>query len=240
MKKQTWVKVGVLCAIVVAFVVIDLVTKYVLDATLNYGDTVTVIPHLINFQVVYNIGAAWGIMSGKQIFLIVLTIIFLAIFIYYYVREKRKTWLLTITFAFLIGGCLGNLYDRIVFGYVRDFIQFDFWKSFPIFNFADVFLSVGVVLFVIYIILYFVRSNKNAKMTGITIEKNDDNNISEKGVDEAKSTKKNRSKFEKMQKNAEKIEKKDKYLTKNDNSSESQQFQSSFENSEDGKEGSDD
>ena len=160
MKKQIWLKVGILLAIIGAILAVDLTTKYCLDARLEYGKQYSIIPRLFNFQIVYNIGAAWGILSGKQVFLIVLSFVFLAIFIYYYVKEKNKSWLLTVAFAFLIGGCVGNLFDRLVFGYVRDFIQFDFWQSFPIFNFADVFLCVGVVLFVIYLIVYFVKNSK--------------------------------------------------------------------------------
>lgn len=160
MKKQIWLKVGILLAIIGAILAVDLTTKYCLDASLEYGKQYSIIPRLFNFQIVYNIGAAWGILSGKQVFLIVLSFVFLAIFIYYYVKEKNKSWLLTVAFAFLIGGCVGNLFDRLVFGYVRDFIQFDFWQSFPIFNFADVFLCVGVVLFVIYLIVYFVKNSK--------------------------------------------------------------------------------
>ena len=68
-------------------------------------------------------------------------------------------------------GCVGNMYDRIFFGYVRDFIQFDFWKSFPIFNFADAILCIGVVLFVIYLIIYLVKSRKNEKVDGENDEK---------------------------------------------------------------------
>ena len=162
MKKQFWIKFSVMCAIIIALLALDLVTKYVFDATLG-SETVVVIPYLFNFKMTYNMGAAWGFLAGKQVFLIVLSIVFLAIFIYYYTKEKNKTWLLNITFGFLIGGCLGNLFDRIFLGYVRDFIQFDFWKSFPIFNFADVALCVGIILFVIYLIVYYVKASKKGK-----------------------------------------------------------------------------
>lgn len=160
MKKQFWIKFSVMCAIIVAILVLDLVTKYVFDVTLADGKNVTVIPYLFNFQLVHNYGAAWGILAGRQVFLLLLSVVFLTMFIVYYVKEKNKTWLLNITYGFLISGCLGNLYDRLVFGYVRDFIQFDFWKSFPIFNFADCALVIGVVLFVVYLIVYFVKSKK--------------------------------------------------------------------------------
>ncbi len=163
MKNKNIAKICVLVAIIVGILVLDLVTKYVFDASLAGGETVTVIPFLFNFHLVHNMGAAWGVLAGKQIFLIALSVVFLVIFIIYFVKEKNKSWLLTISFAFLIGGCVGNLYDRLFFGYVRDFIQFDFWKTFPIFNFADVFLCIGVVLFVIYLIIYYVKAQKKGK-----------------------------------------------------------------------------
>ena len=150
-------------AIIVAILVVDLVTKYVFDATLEFGESKTIIPYLFNFKLIHNVGAAWGILAGKQVFLIVISFVFLAIFIFYYIKEKNKTWLMNISFGFLIGGCVGNLFDRLFIGYVRDFIQFAFWQSFPVFNFADIFLCVGVVLFAIYLILYFIKNKKSSK-----------------------------------------------------------------------------
>lgn len=161
MKKKNVIKICVMLGIFVILFALDLVTKYVFDAKLSGGESVTVIPHLFNFKLVHNYGAAWGMMAGKQVFLIVLSLVFLAIFVVYFIKEKNKSWLFVVTFAFLAAGCVGNLYDRMILGYVRDFIQFDFWKSFPIFNFADVFLCVGVVLFAIYLIIYWVKNSKN-------------------------------------------------------------------------------
>lgn len=162
-------------AIAVAILTLDLLTKYLLDARLEFGVEYKIIPHLFNFQMVYNMGAAWGMLAGKQVFLIVLTLVFLAIFTFYYVKEKNKTWLLTIGFGCLYGGCIGNLYDRLGYGYVRDFIQFDFWKGFPVFNFADAFLCLGVLLFAIYLIMYFVKNSKNKDKNTQNTQKNDEN-----------------------------------------------------------------
>lgn len=160
MNKKFWIRFSVMIAIFVAILVLDLVTKYVFDAMLADGNEIKIIPYLFNFKLVHNFGAAWGMMAGKQVFLIALSLIFIIIFVVYYIKEKNKTWLLNVTFGFLFAGCVGNLFDRLIFGYVRDFIQFDFWKSFPIFNFADVALCVGVVLFIIYLILYYVKNKK--------------------------------------------------------------------------------
>lgn len=165
-KKQFWIRFSVFLGLMAVLLTLDLVTKYFFYDKAGPTTVIAVIPYIINFKRLpdLNYGAAWGILGGKQVFLIVLSVVFLAIFVVYYIKEKNKSWLMNITFGFLIAGCLGNLVDRLFLGGVRDFIQFDFWKGFPTFNFADVALCVGVVLFVIYLIVYFVKSNKKIKI----------------------------------------------------------------------------
>lgn len=175
MNKSLRNKYIVFACIIVGILVLDLVTKYVIDGMFKEGTGVSAIPGLFNIILVHNFGAAWGIFEGSQAMLIIMSLVFLGIFIWYFVIEKRKSWLLFITFAFLCAGCLGNLYDRIVFGYVRDFIQFAFWQSFPIFNFADVFLTFGVIMFIIYLLIPLFKKEKQiVDTTGkIVIEKMD-------------------------------------------------------------------
>ena len=158
MKKSLINKIIVLSVLIVLVLALDLVTKYVFDGMYAEGTGVSL--GIFNLIIVHNHGAAWGIFSGNQVGLVILSLIFLVIFIWFYVKDKKKSWLLTVTFAFLCAGCIGNLYDRLVFGYVRDFIQFAFWQSFPVFNFADVFLTVGVVMFVIYLLIYSFKKEK--------------------------------------------------------------------------------
>jgi len=162
LKNKKWLKYVILGGIIALILVVDLVTKHLASAKLG-NDTVTIIPHLIDFKYTTNRGAAWGIMEGKQAFLIFLAVLFVAVFVWYYIKEKHKTWLLTTAVGLLIAGCLGNMIDRIFLSYVRDFIMFDFWKSFPIFNFADIALCIGVALFIIYLIVYFIKTEKEKK-----------------------------------------------------------------------------
>ena len=158
MKKSLINKIIVLSVLIGVVLALDLVTKYVFDGMYAEGTGVSL--GIFNLIIVHNHGAAWGIFSGNQVGLVILSLVFLAIFIWFYIKDKNKSWLLTITFAFLCAGCIGNLYDRLVFGYVRDFIQFAFWQSFPVFNFADVFLTVGVVMFIIYLLIYAFKKEK--------------------------------------------------------------------------------
>lgn len=210
MSKSLRNKIIVLVVLSVAILALDLITKYVICGMFAENEGITAIPYLFNIIVVHNEGAAWGILSGNQIGLIILSILLFAFLVWYFVKEKKKSWLLVISMAFIYGGCIGNLFDRIVFGYVRDFIQFAFWQSFPIFNFADVFLTVGVILFAIYLIIFLVKKEKSEDTevvsagTGeVTIEKYEDEEKSQKNA-------------EKIDKNAEKSENFDNLDDKNE------------------------
>ena len=189
MNKSLRNKFIVMSVLIVVILVLDLVTKYIIDGMYEEGTGVSAIPGLFNIISVHNHGAAWGIFEGSQVMLIIMSLIFLGIFIWYFIVEKKKSWLLIVTFAFLFAGCLGNLYDRIVFGYVRDFIQFAFWQSFPIFNFADTFLTIGVIMFIIYLLIpLFKKQGKNKVMeaeTGtIVVEAVDKKDKKEKNVED--------------------------------------------------------
>ncbi len=209
MSKSLRNKIIVLVVLSVAILALDLITKYVICGMFAENEGITAIPYLFNIIVVHNEGAAWGILSGNQIGLIILSILLFAFLVWYFVKEKKKSWLLVVSMAFIYGGCIGNLFDRIVFGYVRDFIQFAFWQSFPIFNFADVFLTVGVILFAIYLIIFLVKKEKSedeiiSTGTGEVIIENYEN--------EEKSQKNG----EKIDKNAEKSENFDNLADKNE------------------------
>ena len=200
MSKSLRNKIIVLVVLSVAILALDLITKYVICGMFAENEGITAIPYLFNIIVVHNEGAAWGILSGNQIGLIILSVLLFAFLVWYFVKEKKKSWLLVVSMAFIYGGCIGNLFDRIVFGYVRDFIQFAFWQSFPIFNFADVFLTVGVILFAIYLIIFLVKKEKSEDTevvsagTGeVTIEKYEDEEKSQKN---GKKTDKNAEKSE--------------------------------------------
>jgi len=91
------------------------------------------------FSFVENTGAAFGILEGKNLFLILISIA-VALFVIYYLNDHHYLEL-----GFLLGGITGNLIDRIFLGYVVDFIDFGFWPSF---NIADSFNTVAVILLI--------------------------------------------------------------------------------------------
>ncbi|MGC8502172.1 signal peptidase II [Desulfurella sp.] len=142
------------------FFAIDWISKhYLAKVTINH--TITIIPNFFNLVYVQNTGVAFGFLahlSGiyRFIFLIAISAI-VVIIAFYFMFEENTSKTLFIGLTMLAGGALGNLYDRIVHGYVLDF--FDFYIKtyhYPAFNFADSFITVGILL-----ILYDKISKKN-------------------------------------------------------------------------------
>ena len=154
--------------IIVVFLTADLVSKYLIDGGLEVGESVKFLPGFIDIVIVHNDGSAWGLFAGFQIFLIVLTFLFLLALVWYTLAEKIQHPLYHVAIGFVVAGCLGNLFDRIAFGYVRDFLHFEFMPNFPVFNIADVCLTVGVLLFVAYVIVEIVKYYKKKKEDGKT------------------------------------------------------------------------
>lgn len=163
MKNKRNLSIILAVSIFAGILLLDLLTKGLIIPNLipKVGDTVDVIPNFINFVYVKNFGAAWGMFAGRPIFLIIISIFVLGLLIAFYILRIRKTGekssvLFGISIGLIAGGCIGNLFDRIVFGYVRDFINFQF-MDFPVFNFADIALTFGMIIILIYFVFYFSK-----------------------------------------------------------------------------------
>ena len=128
---------------------------------LEGAGTVPALPGLFNFDFLPNgnNGAAWGMLSGKQTLLIVATaIMLLAIIIYMVAKRKSMANMAFLSLALVASGGIGNLIDRVARGSVVYFSLFAFWDRFPTFNVADIAITVGVALLVIYFL--FIEGKK--------------------------------------------------------------------------------
>lgn len=112
------------------------------------GPAPIVIPGVLKWETAYNKGVAWGMLSqhNARWFIAALSIIALPIIAGSFLRSKSPTWPFTVALSFIAGGTIGNLYDRIDTGAVRDFI-YVYCINFPVFNVADSFICVGAALF---------------------------------------------------------------------------------------------
>lgn len=149
--------------LIAVLTVIDQILKYVVSNNIDLYDKIEVVKigatKIFSLTHVRNSGAAWSIMSGKTWFLIGLPIIvIIAGFVYlYHIRNKSK--LATVSLSILIAGGIGNLIDRIRFHEVVDYIQFE-PINFPVFNFADICVVIGGIIFCIYFLIRDEHKNK--------------------------------------------------------------------------------
>lgn len=136
--------------VIVASVILDQITKLLVTGNMALYESVPVIPHVFSFTYIHNYGAAWGIFSEHRWIFIVITgiaIIVLPIFLY---RYRKLHFLFGLSLSLIIGGAIGNMIDRVFRGFVIDFLEFTF-IDFPVFNIADICVTVGTVLMFIYI-----------------------------------------------------------------------------------------
>ncbi|MDF2844722.1 MAG: hypothetical protein K0R00_3148 [Herbinix sp.] len=142
--------------IFIVLIAIDQVSKYWVRTDLINRDSLPIIPDVLKLQYHTNTGAVWGIMGGKVEFLRIFTLIVLVLILFFYTRIPREKRFrpLSIIIVFILAGAVGNLIDRFALGHVVDFIYFEL-INFPLFNFADICLTVSSVLLFILAIFYY-------------------------------------------------------------------------------------
>lgn len=141
-----------------AVLFLDQLTKQAIRAKLVYGDSIPVIDGFFNLVYVRNDGAAWNILAGRGIILILISFsVMLALYIYRRkIIEGRKRN--EVLMGLLFGGIAGNLIDRIRFGWVTDFLDFEFGSyHYPSFNVAD---SAICIVFAVYLVMSFFDKKK--------------------------------------------------------------------------------
>lgn len=136
----------------IIFFILDLISKVIVNNFVSLTESITVINNFFYLTNVHNLGAAWSLFSGQRILLIVIgmaALFFIFSWINDFKNNNKNIW----AFSLLISGLLGNLFDRIIYGYVRDFLDFRFGSyNYPVFNLADTFIFCGVIVLILAII----------------------------------------------------------------------------------------
>lgn len=133
-------------------VVLDRLTKLLVMDRLELGESVTVIPGFFDLAHVRNTGAAFGMLAMmddayRVPFLVASTLAAIGLLAYFVKRTRQEDVLVLIALALIIGGAIGNLHDRLTYGYVIDFIDWYVgFRHWPAFNIADSGITVGIIL----------------------------------------------------------------------------------------------
>lgn len=133
---------------------LDLVTK-----AIAHDVTMPLIPGIISVLFTWNKGAGWSILSDHTLLLTIFTGILIVGLILLIIFYKPKSKLFSVGIALILAGAVGNFVDRVVFGAVRDFLCLEF-ISFPIFNVADVMLTIGTILICVWLVFFCGKKEK--------------------------------------------------------------------------------
>jgi signal peptidase II len=143
----------------------DRLTKDFFEGSLSMYQQIVVIPDYFSWTLAYNTGAAFSFLADaagwQRWFFAGIAVVVSAVLVVWLKRLKRNETLLAVALTMVLGGALGNLYDRVVLGHVVDFILVH-WQNrwyFPAFNLADTFITIGAIL----LALDMFKSDKSAK-----------------------------------------------------------------------------
>lgn len=151
-------------AVFIFSIILDQLTKKWALLVLKNGNSIKIIKDFLRFSYVENRGAAFGILQNQIWFFVIITFVMIIVLGYIFFKTKNITKLSKLSITLITGGAIGNLIDRIILGYVVDFIDFRFgdFYDFPVFNLADSFVVCGTFLLIILIL-----SNKFEKSENI-------------------------------------------------------------------------
>lgn len=150
-RRVTKERINILLVLFITILILtcDQITKVVVQNIIPQSTSIPIIKNVFNLTLVFNKGAAFGIFKTQTILFIVVGIITFLLMVFYLPHLKKESIFIKIGFASVLGGILGNLIDRLRFGYVVDFLDFLFW---PVFNIADSAITVGAALIIIYLL----------------------------------------------------------------------------------------
>ncbi|MCQ2455109.1 MAG: signal peptidase II [Clostridia bacterium] len=156
----------------ILFLGADRFTKAVFKP-LMFSEPKPFIKGIIDITVIPNRGGAWGVLSGKTFVLLGFTLVIMALLIVFLAKYAEKSKLMFWAVCLIISGGIGNMIDRISAGEVVDFLHFEFWPDFPVFNVADCAVCIGAGLLCLYFIIDSVKEIKEKKLKAEALRKNE-------------------------------------------------------------------
>ncbi len=144
---------------------LDQFIKWLVQSNMLVGETIPVWPPIVSIHYIRNPGAAWGILDQAHWLLVLVALAVIAAVIWIE-RRYRPGALVSVGLALLLGGALGNLFDRVFSGTVVDYVYLQF-INFPVFNLADVCIDLGVIL----LLWRSLRTDKQPKTSAGDVKK---------------------------------------------------------------------
>lgn len=152
--------------VTVVGLILDRVSKYYITTSMEMGESIEVIKNFFYITRHKNTGAAWGILENRTLFLGVISVVVAIALVFMFLKYNR--WQIQLSLAMIISGALGNAVGRIFDGGVTDFLNFYiFGYNFPIFNVADMMVTVGTAILVIYVLFFFKEQDDKEEVKDV-------------------------------------------------------------------------
>ena len=152
----------ILIAVIAAVIGLDQLTKWLTVVNLEEYESFPVWQDVFHFTYVKNTGMAFGMLKDHRwVFMVFSTIAIVALIVYLFRFRPESRWM-QVSMAMIIGGGIGNMIDRILLGYVVDFIDFTL-INFAVFNIADSFVCVGAGIMILCLVLDLIKEIKQEK-----------------------------------------------------------------------------
>ena len=131
----------------------DQFTKHLVSSSMQLGQSQEIINNFFYFTYAHKTGVAWGMLAGHLWLFIIVALVSAVLMIVFFMKTRRNEVLTRFGLVLTFAGMAGNLIDRVMYGYVRDFIDVVIFNyNFPIFNVADMAVVIGVILIIIEIV----------------------------------------------------------------------------------------
>ena len=132
-------------------ILLDQLSKFLILNKLGFEKSINIIPNLLNFTLVKNKGAAFSLFNDSTTILAIISVLASFLIVIFILKSLQMSYWNSIGLAYLLGGTVGNGIDRVIKGYVVDFLEI-VPINFPIFNFADISINIAVIFFIIDIV----------------------------------------------------------------------------------------
>ena len=134
----------------ILFFIVDLIIKIVVSTKLKLYDVINIIPNFFSIVFVKNTGAAFSILENNRFLFIIVALISIILIYRYFIKNVSSNRYNICCYSLLLGGIVGNLFDRVVYGYVIDYLSFNiFGYNFPVFNLADSYIVISIILLIL-------------------------------------------------------------------------------------------
>ena len=142
--------------LVIVLIYFDQLTKYFAITYLKNNDDIIVVQDIFKLRYLENRGGAFGMLQGKQMLFLITTTILLGLLIFIYKKTPWETKFIPLRgcMVLLLSGAIGNMIDRVYRTFVVDFLYFEL-IDFPIFNIADIYITVSIIIFILLILFYY-------------------------------------------------------------------------------------